>query len=71
MNKEICILEYLAKQIDSGIKEVKLEQDIRPVQARCYCCNEGMRCQFYIPLKRVQNIRDGDKLYRRNYRKYP
>lgn len=69
MNKEICALEYLAKQIDSRIKDGNLEQDMRPIQAKCYCCTEEIRCEFYVPLKRVQHIREGDILYRRSYRK--
>ncbi len=69
MNKEVCALEYLAKQIDIGIREGKIENEMRPIQAKCYCCAEEIRCQFYMPLKRLQHIREGDILYRRNYRK--
>lgn len=69
MSKEICTLEYLANKINSEIKDGKLKEEKHPINEKCYSCTSETRCQFYMPLKRVKNIREGEILYRRNYRK--
>lgn len=65
-NKNICTLEYLAKQIEIGVKDNKINQGERPVSSKCYVCTTETRCNFYMPLIRIQNIKKGN-LYRRNY----
>lgn len=69
MNQRICTLEYLAKEIERGIEENKIDQDVRATRKKCLSCDYGSRCNYYMPLIRVQNIIPGKILYGKGYKK--
>ncbi len=70
VNNDRCILEYIAKEIEIGIREETIDFDRRPIQAECLNCTKETRCGFYMPFQRLNHpIRSDQILYRRKYNK--
>lgn len=69
MNNKRCVLEYMAKEAEVGIERKKIESGKRPIQEECLSCTKETRCDYYIPLIRMQNIAPKERLYRRKYNK--
>lgn len=69
MNNRTCTLEYIAKEIDRAIENDKIDQDVRATRKKCLSCTSESRCNYYMPLIRVQNIIPGRMLYGKGYKK--
>ena len=69
-NNDRCVLEYIANEIEIGIREETIDRGRRPIDIKCLSCTKETRCDFYLPFQRINHpIRSDQILYRRKYRK--